>query len=660
MNEEYKIRRQVLWDEIDLSDATLSDFPASAEFIRDTIGTALTDSSTIDFTVDDGGDTITAAVKDNSLVVGKLTFTATDKLAGRSTSGAGAGEEITCTSAGRAILDDADAAAQRDTLGILAFKTIAVSGQSDVVADADDDTLTIAAGSGITITTDASTDTVTIAGSAALTVKESDGSPSVSNVDTIAFDGATVTDNGNGDVTVTISAGAGANVTVEEIVASTAFPAANNVDILNIPSTYAKLILIVSGASSNTASRALLVQVSTNNGSSWATTNYIGLVENAAGTLTTVTGNISTPANLQAAADTHSFVCNIQGYQGGGGCIAHTAGAQSYANGSYMCLSAYVGSTSAINALRLIWNGTGNFDGGTYKLLGVTAGGAGTIHRHTCDLRLTLTSSTPVTTSDVTAATTLYATPYKGNQVGLFDGSDWQLKEVSELSIAVPATTNTMYDVWLDYNGGTPQLVLDAWTNDTTRATALTTQDGIYVKTGATDHRYLGSFRTTGTSGQTEDSVTKRFVWNYYNRVKKKVKVVEATNSWSYSDATWRQANASTANQVAIVQGVAEDTIDLIVRGAAINSTSSGRGPMAVGIGVDSTTASSADIMQTSNCNNSILATPSAQYVAVPTAGYHFYAWLEYAESSADTQTWLGDDGNAARSQFGLIGHCFG
>jgi hypothetical protein len=45
------------------------------------------------------------------------------------------------------------------------FETIAVSGQSDVVADSSTDTLTLAAGSGITITTNATTDTITIAAS---------------------------------------------------------------------------------------------------------------------------------------------------------------------------------------------------------------------------------------------------------------------------------------------------------------------------------------------------------------------------------------------------------------------------------------------------------------------------------------------------------------
>lgn len=42
-----------------------------------------------------------------------------------------------------------------------AFKTIAVSGQSDVVADSPTDTLTLEEGNGVTITTDAATDTIT-------------------------------------------------------------------------------------------------------------------------------------------------------------------------------------------------------------------------------------------------------------------------------------------------------------------------------------------------------------------------------------------------------------------------------------------------------------------------------------------------------------------
>ena len=50
-----------------------------------------------------------------------------------------------------------------------AFKTISVSGQSDVVADSGTDTLTLAEGSNITITTNAGSDTVTIAASGGAT-----------------------------------------------------------------------------------------------------------------------------------------------------------------------------------------------------------------------------------------------------------------------------------------------------------------------------------------------------------------------------------------------------------------------------------------------------------------------------------------------------------
>jgi hypothetical protein len=59
---------------------------------------------------------------DNDVVTyGKIqNVSATDRLLGRSTAGAGDVEEIVCTAAGRALLDDADAAAQLTTLGAAA------------------------------------------------------------------------------------------------------------------------------------------------------------------------------------------------------------------------------------------------------------------------------------------------------------------------------------------------------------------------------------------------------------------------------------------------------------------------------------------------------------------------------------------------------------
>jgi hypothetical protein len=55
---------------------------------------------------------------------------ATDKLLGRSSAGAGVIEEIACTAAGRALIDDADAAAQRTTLGLGTIATQAANSVS--------------------------------------------------------------------------------------------------------------------------------------------------------------------------------------------------------------------------------------------------------------------------------------------------------------------------------------------------------------------------------------------------------------------------------------------------------------------------------------------------------------------------------------------------
>lgn len=67
-----------------------------------------------------GDDAVTAAKLANDAVTyAKIqNVSTTDKILGRATAGAGDVEEITCTAAGRALLDDADAAAQRTTLGL--------------------------------------------------------------------------------------------------------------------------------------------------------------------------------------------------------------------------------------------------------------------------------------------------------------------------------------------------------------------------------------------------------------------------------------------------------------------------------------------------------------------------------------------------------------
>ena len=76
------------------------------------------------------------------------------------------------------------------------FNTIAVAGQSNVVADAATDTLTLVAGTNMTITTNAGTDTITITGAA------------IPSIGDLTFTGSTISAPSNGDLTLT-TAGTG-------------------------------------------------------------------------------------------------------------------------------------------------------------------------------------------------------------------------------------------------------------------------------------------------------------------------------------------------------------------------------------------------------------------------------------------------------------------
>ena len=282
------------------------------------------------------------------------------------------------------------------------------------------------------------------------------------------------------------------------------------------------------------------------------------------------------------------------------------------------------------------------YNGSAWDVTGASAGTS--ITPLTCEGRLTLTSATPVTISDVTAATTVYFTPYKGSRVALFDGtSSWMLLSFVQTSFAVPATTNMIYDVFAYNNAGTMALETQAWTNDTTRAIALVCQDGVYVKSGATTRRYLGTFRTTAVSGQTEDSAKNRLLWNYYNRVTRRIYYGESTTSWTYSTAAWRFANNGSSFCNFIV-GVVEDVNQISIGAQVANSTATAR-YVFIGIGYNSggTTINNTAVLGTITSTQQAGITAHVSHM--PTSvGFNYYSWLEYG-GGADTQMWFGLSG---------------
>lgn len=274
------------------------------------------------------------------------------------------------------------------------------------------------------------------------------------------------------------------------------------------------------------------------------------------------------------------------------------------------------------------------------------------------ELRLSLTTAVPVTTSDVTGAATIYLVPYTGRNIALYDGSAWNIRSTPEVSLALTVTSGNCYDVFAYDNAGTVTLETLAWTNATTRATALAYQDGVLVKSGAATRRYLGTVYATGTN-QVDDSAAKRHLWNYYHRRARPMRVLEATNSWTYSTATLRQANAATANQLDFVIGVSEDTVEAHVVASAANDT--GSTILAAAIGLDSTSAMvSGCVNGVANAlvvNNPIVI--HADYKALIAVGRHTLVWLEYAQASGTT-TWYGDNNAPSERQSGIEGVLWG
>ncbi len=99
------------------------------------VGVSSTDLSVSGSPVTTSG-SITLNIAARAVTYAKMqAVSVTNKLLGRQTSGSGDVEEIDCTAAGRALLDDADATAQRATLGLGTVATLAVDTDGTMAAN---------------------------------------------------------------------------------------------------------------------------------------------------------------------------------------------------------------------------------------------------------------------------------------------------------------------------------------------------------------------------------------------------------------------------------------------------------------------------------------------------------------------------------------------
>lgn len=282
--------------------------------------------------------------------------------------------------------------------------------------------------------------------------------------------------------------------------------------------------------------------------------------------------------------------------------------------------------------------------------------------------RLTLTSATPVTTSNVTSATTIYYALYLHDQIPIYDGSSWTPTTFTELTNdttasstnkAGPAavTTNSNYDLFVWSDSGTIRLTRGPlWTSDTGRGTGAGTSElerinGIWmnkqtITNGPAADRgtYVGTVRSDGSS-QINDSTSRRCVWNMYNRVKRSLACSDSTNSWTYTTATFRQTNNDTTvgtNRVEIIRGLDEDSVAF----TNCQTFQSNNSAMAVcGIGISSTSTNSAANYAGGMTNTNTTIVVVSTYTGTPGLGYYYIQRLEQSQASGTT-TWYGDNGS--------------
>ena len=168
--------------------------------------------------------------------------------------------------AGYALKTDGSGNLSWGLAGDNAFKTISVSGQTDVVADSTADTLTLAAGTGIAITTTPGTDTITITnnqlganafGNIAVSGQTTVAADSTNDTLTLEAGAGIVLTNDASNDKITIAGGSGSVFTTDFFTASGSGSALLTYTLTETPSSENELICFIEGVYQNKNSYAL-------------------------------------------------------------------------------------------------------------------------------------------------------------------------------------------------------------------------------------------------------------------------------------------------------------------------------------------------------------------------------------------------------------------
>lgn len=279
--------------------------------------------------------------------------------------------------------------------------------------------------------------------------------------------------------------------------------------------------------------------------------------------------------------------------------------------------------------------------------------------------RLTMTTGTPVISSDVVAGTTVYYTPYVGLLVPIYNGTTFVATSIiSELNATLVAShaANKIYDWYIFLVSGVATLGTgvswDAGSGGSVTAgscargtgasgSALARVGGIWTNAVSTTMRYgngtttttipanqatyVGSMFMDGTNGQLTCHVSygqsRKFgLWNAYNRKPITLQVGDPTSSWNYGSTTVRQSNAAAGNVATTFAGLQDEPYQATFSQFLQDNVNAQQREAVIGIGYNSTSAFSGT-QATVNFNNvlasalTISVTATAFFNPVPALG---------------------------------------
>ena len=229
---------------------------------------------------------------------------------------------------------------------------------------------------------------------------------------------------------------------------------------------------------------------------------------------------------------------------------------------------------------------------------------------------MTLATGVPVMLASVSNVTTLYYTPFVGDQIPLTsDGVVMEMVNFTEISVlttntsknpaAIGASKINDWFVWND--AGTLRLTHGPdWTDDYTPSagSAVELVDGVLVNSVAITNgpaakrgTYVGTTRSNSALGldwvfggsAANGTAALLHVWNAYNRVDFST-IVTATAAHTYSSGTIRQFGGATSMMISVVLGMSAEPISWVYKAELYLAAAVGAFGI-MGVGFDTTTA---------------------------------------------------------------------